>query len=245
MSTGIPQAAVRNTWAWAVVMALLPAMARAGAPSAPPDPNANSKPAVKADAAQPSKQPQSKPVLRPGVRTPASFTREMPLSEAIDILRNCTDPPLPIVVLWRDLDSAGIYQNTPIGIDGIPGIRLRQYLDLLAASLSAGAPAEVGYVVHHGVITIATTTALPASKQITRVYDVSDLTAPPSNPFMPMGYGGLYGGQMTGPAGGYGSGLGMGNGRGSSYMPGGYNGAGGLPGLLGGTRTAPGVYRRR
>jgi len=224
-------------------MVLLPAVLHAAAPTAPPALGAN--PAGGPTVAP----PPSRPVLRPTVRTPASFTREMPLSEAIDILHNCTTPPLPIVVLWRDLDGAGIYHDTHIGIDGIPGLRLSQYLDLLVLSLSAGASADVGYTVHRGVITIATTSALPVSKQITRVYDVRDLTAPPSNPFPSMGFGGMYGGQMMGPIGSYGGGLGMGYGAGSPYLSGGgygRTGFGGLPGAVGGvTRTMPGGSRTR
>ncbi len=242
MSKGIPQVAVRNTWVWLAITVLLPAVMHAADPSAPPGRDAK---AVKPATAQPSVQPPPRPAVRPAGRTPASFTREMPLGEAVDILRNCTIPPLPIVVLWRDLDSAGIYSDTPIGIDGLPGLRIRQYLDMLVASLSAGAPAKVDYVVNRGVITIATTSALPVPKQITRVYDISDLTAPPSSAsFSPMGFGGMgygsYGGQMMGP--------GMGYGMGSSYMPGRYGigGAENPPGLIGGsTGIGPGAYRGR
>ncbi|HNS20342.1 MAG TPA: hypothetical protein PKH24_07570 [Sedimentisphaerales bacterium] len=240
MSTGIPQATVRNTWVWVGVIVLLPAMAYAGAPNTPSDPNA--KPVTKTStpqALQQSPKPQaSRPVLKPGVRTPASFTRDMPLSEAIDILRTCTTPPLPIIVLWRDLDSAGIYQDTAIGIDGIPGLRLRQYLDTLVSSLSAGASAKVGYTVHQGLITIATTSALPGSRMIARVYDISDLTSPPSMPFGPMGFGNM-------GYGNYGGGPGMGYGMGSSYMPGGYYGTGGPGGLPGSTGTTQSTFRRR
>ena len=268
MSRGIPHAIVRNTWVGVAVATLLPVVVHAAASNTSPAPNETTI-AAKADAArQPAKPPTpssaipektntapktapspAKPVLRAGVRTPASFTQEMPLSEAIDILKNCTNPPLPIVVLWRDLDGAGIYRETAIGIDGIPGLRLSQYLDLLVLSLSAGATADIGYTVHHGVITIASTSALPATKPITRVYDITDLVSPPSSPFPPMGFGGMYGGQMMGPAGSYGGGLGMGYGMGSSYTPGtayGRNRAGGLPGIVGGTpRTSPGPYRTR
>jgi hypothetical protein len=137
----------------------------------------------------------------------------MPLGEAIDILRNCTAPPLNIIVLWRSLDSAGVYRDTPIGIDGLPGLRVRQYLDMLALSLSAGASDKIGYAVHGGVITIGTTTALPAPRFETRVYDIRDLTAPPANYSLPsMGFGGLGYGGMRGPAGNYAGGSGVGYG---------------------------------
>jgi hypothetical protein len=179
----------------------------------------------------------------------------MPLSEAITILRTCTTPPLNLVVLWRDLDNAGIYRDTPIGIDGIPGLRVGQYLDLLVLSLSAGAADKIGYSVHQGVITIATTSSLPAPRHVTRVHDVRDLVAPPSTGFGGMGfggmgYGGMYGGQMMGLGGSYGGGLGTGYGLGSSYLPGGgLSGPGGFPGAVGnsygGTRARSGVPRGR
>ncbi len=210
---------------------LLSAVACATEPNVPPRPPipAQEEPAAVSTLAQVARAP-----LRPAPRTPASFTPEMPLHEAIDILRNCTRPPLGIIVLWRDLDAAGIYRDTPIGIDGLPGLRVGQYLDLLVLSLSAGASDEIGYTVHHGVVTIATTAALPAPKSITRVYDISDLTAPPSNASMPrMGYGGMYGGQMMGLNGGYGGGLGTGYGMGPSSMPGGAYGSAGFPGAIG------------
>jgi len=245
MSQRIQHATVRSAWIGVVLVTLSSTVVYA-VTTASPTPTANA--TVKPNGVQPLKPPDIKPVLRPAVRTPASFTRDMPLSEAIDILQNCTTPLLPIVVLWRDLDGAGIYHDTPIGIDGIPGLRLSQYLDMLVLSLSAGASTEIGYRVHRGVIMIASTPALPVSKQITRVYDIRDLTSPPSNPFPMMGFGGLYGGgPMMGTSGGSG-GLGMGYmGTGSSYMPGGgygMTGLGGFPGAAGGvTRTGP--YRSR
>lgn len=244
MSQRIQHATVRSAWIGVVLVTLSSTVVYA-VTTASPTPTANA--TVKPNGVQPLKPPDIKPVLRPAARTPASFTRDMPLSEAIEILQNCTTPPLPIVVLWRDLDGAGIYHDTPIGIDGIPGLRLSQYLDMLVLSLSAGASTEIGYRVHRGVIMIASTPALPVSKQITRVYDIRDLTSPPSNPFPMMGFGGLYGGPMMGTGGGSG-GPGMGYmGMGSSYMPGGgygMTGLGGFPGAAGGvTRTGP--YRSR
>jgi len=193
--------------------------------------------------------------MRPAVRTPASFTPQMPFSEAVTILRTCTTPPLNLVVLWRDLEGAGIYRDTPIGIDGIPGLRVGQYLDLLVLSLSAGASDKIGYAVHQGVITVARTSSLPAPRYVTRVHDVRDLVAPPSTGFNSMGfggmgYGGMYGNQMMGLGGSYGGGLGTGYGLGSSYFPGGgLTGPGGLPGLVGnsygGTRARSGLPRGR
>jgi hypothetical protein len=101
----------------------------------------------------------------------------MPFYEAIEKLKNSVDPPLKIVVLWRDLlDSAEIEQATEINMDGIPGVRLGTALELLLKAVSDGF-AELGYVVKNGVITVATKDALP-NKLETRVYDIPGLGYP-------------------------------------------------------------------
>ncbi len=135
-----------------------------------------------------------------GVRSPAPLTPQTTFGEAIEILRNSTTPPLPIIVLWKPLgDSAGIYRDTPIGMEGPAGLRVGQVLDLLMLSLSAGAPAKIGYTVDKGVITISTTDLLPTSKMVVRVYDITDLAAAPAR-YSPitsglgLGYGISYGG---------------------------------------------------
>jgi hypothetical protein len=102
---------------------------------------------------------------------------EMPFSDAIEELKNSVDPPLKIVVLWRDLlDNAEIEQATEINMDGIPGVRLGTALELLLKAVSDGF-AEIGYVVKNGVITVATKDALP-NKLETRVYDIPGLGYP-------------------------------------------------------------------
>jgi hypothetical protein len=153
--------------------------------------DSNTPPPGNEPAAAPAQKPSSDKPTPPVKRTPASFTRQMPFGEATDILRNCTTPPLNIVVLWRQLEeNAGITKDTAIGIDGVPGLRVGQCLDLLMLSLSAGASAKLGYVVNGGVITIGTVGALPAPKMVTRVYDISDLVSEPARYFLtPIGFG--------------------------------------------------------
>ncbi len=179
---------------------------------------------------------------RPSVTSPATFTPDMPFGQAIDILRNAIQPPLNLVVLWRELEeNAGVDRNTPIGIDGLQGLRLRQYLKILLTSISASAVTRVGYTVQNGVITVATVDSLPRPKYVTRVYDISDLVAAPS-------YGGMGFGMMLGFGGGmpYGGG-GYSPGYGSRYgnygQTSGYSPLGGLPGFNGRYRGA-GVYNR-
>lgn len=154
----------------------------------------------------PVHQPES-----PARRSPASLTPQTPLGEAVDLLRNSTTPPLKILVLWKPLGEAGIYRDTPIGIDGSAGLCATQYLEFLVLSLSAGASARLGYTVDKDVITIATTDALPAPKQVTRVYDIHDLVAPPARySLASMGFTVGYGSPVMPPGGpvgnpGYGS----------------------------------------
>jgi hypothetical protein len=156
---------------------------------------------------------------RPPLENPATFTPDMTLGRAMEILRNCTYPPVNIVVIWRDLESkANITRETPIGLDGLSGLRIRQYLDMLVRSISAGSDAEVGYALDGGAVVIATKESLPKAKLETRVYDISDLAAPTSAAgYMGMGMGTPYGGYGTGTGyNGYGTGMG--------YSPGvGYN----------------------
>jgi hypothetical protein len=136
----------------------------------------------------------------------SALTFHTTFSEAIDILRNSTDPPLKIVVMWKDLsENAYVEPDTPIKIDGVSGIRLRTALELLLMAVSSGV-AKLDYVVKDGVIIIATRDSLPARMR-TRVYDISDLLAPPARfgfgfapPFAAGWPGGAYfgqGGQMA------------------------------------------------
>jgi hypothetical protein len=151
--------------------------------------------------------------------SPSNFTPDMPFIDAINILRNTTIPHLNIIVLWKNLEAADIYRDTPIGIDGASGVPLRTHLKLLLMSLSAGSTEKLGYVVDGGAIIISTESTLP-KKMRTQIYDITDLVGTPAGagfmpmgmPFgfgamqfgtmLPMGLGGLFGGMM--PYGGTG-----------------------------------------
>ncbi len=172
------------------------------------------------DAAEPTPSPPINSRSRPKV-SPSTFTRDMPFSQAIEILRHSTKRPLNIVVYWKEIaDNAGITHETPIGVDGIAGLTVRQHLEVLLGSLSATSSAKLGFVVNRGVIVIATEDRLPKPRKITRVYDVSDLVAPPSRAFGP------------GMMGGFGPGMG-------------FNGPMGMGGLgqYGNLRSQPGMIR--
>ncbi|HSW02797.1 MAG TPA: hypothetical protein VLI39_21715 [Sedimentisphaerales bacterium] len=158
----------------------------------------------------------------------SAITQTTPAGEAFEILRRSIDPPLNIVVLWRDLmENANIESSSPVDFDGPPSIRLGTALDNMASALSdplAGPDYRVDYVINRGVVTVATREGLPAKKMETRVYDVSDLVSPPAN------YGGMAG--MMGGMGGMGGGM-MGGGMMGGGM-GSYGGGGMGGGMMGG-----------
>ena len=137
----------------------------------------------------------------------SQLTPETSFGRAVDMLRNATDPPLNIIVYWKDLRrNANIDQSTPIGINGLSGVPLRTTLSLMLRALGGGFT-DLGYTVQDGVIIIATADTLPVDRQ-TRVYDIRDLYHNPYNTMFPFGMGGFgaFGGYgRSGGLGGYGN----------------------------------------
>jgi hypothetical protein len=161
---------------------------------------------------------------------PSMFTREMPLSEAVEILRNSASPRLNIAVLWKDLEvNADIFPDTPIGVDGVSGVSLGRHLKSLVEGVSGGAPEKLGYYVDDGVIVISTVASMP-KRMVTRVYDITDLVGQPAN------YGGMQGMIMSRMVGIMSGGGGYGNSGGGfgSFGGGGYGNSGGGFGNFGG-----------
>jgi type II secretory pathway component GspD/PulD (secretin) len=108
------------------------------------------------------------------------LTPEMPFSEAIEVLKNSVDPPLRMFVNWRDLsDNADIDQTTPINMDQISAIPLKNALGLLLEAVSGGF-ANINFIVEGGVIKIATAESLPPVME-TLVYDITDLIGRPAD----------------------------------------------------------------
>ena len=133
--------------------------------------------------------------------SPSSLRPEMPLREALDIISRSTNPPLNIVVKWKELDeSADITPDTPIGMNGLTKVSLKTHLNVLLMTLSTET-AKLGFVVEGNVIMIGIKETLP-KKLVTRTYDIADIVAPPS-------VGGMMGMGM-----GMGMGIGMGAGMG-------------------------------
>lgn len=80
---------------------------------------------------------------------------EMSASEAFDVIRMCVDPPLNLVVLWKDtLDQAEVEPSTPIDLDPLPEVRVGTGLEMICKSLG-GAYYHLGYQIRDDVIVVA------------------------------------------------------------------------------------------
>jgi type II secretory pathway component GspD/PulD (secretin) len=104
----------------------------------------------------------------------SALTPDTPFNEAIETIRTSIDPPLKIVVIWKDLeDNAYIQTDAAIGMQGDNSSKLKDGLEDLLRAVSGGG-ATINYVVKDGRINIATTASLPLNLT-TRVYDITDL----------------------------------------------------------------------
>jgi len=90
----------------------------------------------------------------------SALNRQMPLEKAIDILRKSVDPPLNIVVLWKDVrTNLSVDPASPIDIEGSPKTRLATVLDLLVKGLHDGS-AKPMWRIKDDTIVIGTTATL-------------------------------------------------------------------------------------
>jgi len=90
---------------------------------------------------------------------------QMAFADAIEVMKGSVDPPLKVVVLWRDLvEKTDIEQASPINIDPIPQIQLGKALELVLKSMSIHS-VKLGYAIDKGIITIARAQSLPPSEQ--------------------------------------------------------------------------------
>lgn len=110
----------------------------------------------------------------------SAITQQTPASEAFEILKNSVQPPLNLIVIWRDLlDNANIEPSSPVELDGPANVQLgtalRNLLDAISDPLATGSEYRVDYVVSGGTITVATRIGLPQRKLETRVYDLPPL----------------------------------------------------------------------
>jgi hypothetical protein len=79
---------------------------------------------------------------------------EIPFSEAVEILKNAVEPPLPIVVMWKELlDSCEIEPTTPIDMDGLPQVKLETALKTLIEAVSGGLT-DISYQIDGDVVIV-------------------------------------------------------------------------------------------
>ncbi|MDI6449882.1 hypothetical protein [Anaerobaca lacustris] len=85
----------------------------------------------------------------------SALTPQMPFSEAIELLKNAVEPPLPIVVLWKELQQlSGIEPATPIGMDGLPQVRLETALKTVIEAVGGGQRPAVSYQIDNDVVVV-------------------------------------------------------------------------------------------
>ena len=131
----------------------------------------------------------------------SELKHEMPFEQAIDIMRHSTTPAVNIVVLWSQLEKAGIERGSPTYMDGITDIPLKTGLNILLQSVSEGQN-KVGYYIKDGLVIIGLQDLIEQQLE-TRFYYITDLTAAPAN-YYPMNIGGGMMQQNMG-GGGYGN----------------------------------------
>jgi hypothetical protein len=84
----------------------------------------------------------------------SALSPDMPFSEAIEYLKNASEPPLPIVVMWKELiEDCEIEPTTPIDMDGLPSVKLETALRTLLAAVSGGVT-DISYQIDDDVIII-------------------------------------------------------------------------------------------
>ncbi|MCD6395315.1 MAG: hypothetical protein J7M40_17665, partial [Planctomycetes bacterium] len=124
----------------------------------------------------------------------SALTEETTLEEAMNIIQNVVDPPLPLVTNWNDIsENAFIEKDKLIGISGqgLTSVTLLTGLERVIEAVSAAGDdlSKLAYVVDKGLVTVATQDSLPTEyKPI--VYDVAELLSAPSTGQGGGGYGG-------------------------------------------------------
>jgi hypothetical protein len=90
----------------------------------------------------------------------SALNRQTPLEKAIEIFSKSVEPPLNIVVLWKDVQTnLSVDPASPINVDGSPKMRLGTALDLLVKGLYDGA-ARPMWRIKDDTIVIGTTATL-------------------------------------------------------------------------------------
>lgn len=83
------------------------------------------------------------------------LTPEMPFAEAVEMLRNSVEPPLQIIVLWRELfENCEIEPTTSIDMDALPTVKLETALRTLLKAVGGGLR-DVSYQIDDDVVVIS------------------------------------------------------------------------------------------
>jgi hypothetical protein len=99
---------------------------------------------------------------------------ETTFEEAMTILAEASEPRLPLLILWNDLERhAFVERDMPIGIEGFGRMRLDKALELILRAVSPSATPLIA-VDEGGVLTIATGYGVVQKPRI-GVYAVADL----------------------------------------------------------------------
>jgi hypothetical protein len=135
-------------------------------------------------------RPDTRIALR-GTSDVSHIREDTTFADALEIIRHAVEPPLPMVVMWKDIEeNAFVERTTPVGIDGLGATTLGQALKLVLLGVSSKG-AELEYVVEGGLITIASKAMGLGQRRYTRAYDVGEVLASPAGL---SGMGGMYGG---------------------------------------------------
>jgi hypothetical protein len=96
----------------------------------------------------------------------SNLNPQMPLQEAVEVLRKSVEPPLNIVVLWTDLrENSFIEPVSPINIHGMAKVKLGTIVDLLVKNLRVG-DVKATWKIKDDVLVIGTPTTLAQSIEV-------------------------------------------------------------------------------
>lgn len=106
----------------------------------------------------------------------SDLQEETSFREALERVRTCVQPPLPLIVLWNDLSRfLSVEPDRPIGFEIKGRISLGLALELILSSASLDAQKPV--LVEEGGFLLIASPQFVFTRMRPRVYDISELTA--------------------------------------------------------------------
>lgn len=109
------------------------------------------------------------------------LTPDTTFAQALEILRSSTQPPLPIVVFWSDLETnAFLDPQTPIALGGVRRIRLAKALELILQSVAITTD-PLTYRLKGGIIKVGTKQTILANRMTNKVFHIAELASSPAN----------------------------------------------------------------